>query len=245
MTEIIIFTDGASLGNPGPGGWGWILKREGRVVEGGGASRKATNNEMELRAVLESLEEAQKLTSQSAGQITFYTDSKYVVDGASKWMKGWKRRGWETQDGNPVANITLWKDLDEKIQSLQNIKIEWCHVPGHEGIPGNERADQIASAFAAGEEPSFYRGVLEDYPVSLQKPSFKKIQDGKQNRKSKKGKAYSYLSLVNGKVQRHQSWGECQQRVQGISNAKYRKATSLEEEKKILSQWGLVEKLDG
>ena len=134
---IYIFTDGACRGNPGPGGWGALLKCEDYKKEINGFSQLTTNNIMELTAVIESLKLIKKPSS-----IIITTDSTYVKNGINDWIHNWKIRGWRTANKKPVKNKELWKDLD----SLSDIhNIEWKWVRGHTGHLGNERADQLAN----------------------------------------------------------------------------------------------------
>jgi ribonuclease HI len=134
-----IYTDGACSGNPGPGGWGTIIYfTDGRVQDIGGATPNTTNNRMELQASIAALE-----AYEASGQtqpITLFTDSEYVRNGITKWISGWKKKGWKTAAGKPVMNQDLWQELDE----LNSPRVTWQYVKGHSGDPGNERADMIA-----------------------------------------------------------------------------------------------------
>ena len=136
-TPIIIYTDGACRGNPGPGGWGALLQAGPHEKSLCGGEAHTTNNRMELTAVIRAL---QALKRPSAVQI--HTDSQYVQKGISEWIHNWKRRGWLTADKQPVKNVDLWKTLDELTSAHQ---IDWRWVKGHAGHPGNERADQLAN----------------------------------------------------------------------------------------------------
>jgi ribonuclease HI len=133
---IEIFTDGACSGNPGPGGWGAILRSDGHEKELSGGETATTNNRMELTAAIEGLKAVKKPSG-----VTLYTDSRYVMDGAMKWLEGWKAKGWKTADKKPVKNEDLWHALDEQIARHQ---ISWCWVRGHDGHVENERADALA-----------------------------------------------------------------------------------------------------
>ena len=134
--KVELFTDGACSGNPGPGGWGAILRWRGVEKELFGGAADTTNNRMEMTAVIEGLKALKRPC-----QITVYTDSQYVQKGVTEWLSGWKARGWKTADKKPVKNIDLWQLLDEKIAGHT---IEWRWVKGHAGHPENERADQLA-----------------------------------------------------------------------------------------------------
>ena len=135
--RIYIYTDGACKGNPGPGGWGALLKYKEHKKEINGFSKDTTNNIMELTAVIESL-----LIIKQKSDITIITDSNYVKDGITKWITNWKNKGWKTSNKKPVKNKDLWKKLDD-LRNNHNIKWEW--VRGHTGNPGNEKADQLAN----------------------------------------------------------------------------------------------------
>jgi ribonuclease HI len=137
--EVIdIFTDGACSGNPGPGGWAAILRAAGREREISGGEEATTNNRMELMAVIRALEALKRPSA-----IRLHTDSRYVMDGASKWMKNWKANGWKTADRKSVKNEELWRALDA---AMTEHKISWKWVAGHSGHPENERADALARA---------------------------------------------------------------------------------------------------
>ncbi|RAU23326.1 ribonuclease HI [Paramagnetospirillum kuznetsovii] len=133
---VELFTDGACSGNPGPGGWGAILRYRGVEKELKGGEPATTNNRMEMMAVLEGLN---SLTRSCAVHI--YTDSQYVMKGMTEWLRGWKARGWKTADKKPVKNDDLWKALDEACARHQ---VTWHWVKGHAGHAENERADQLA-----------------------------------------------------------------------------------------------------
>jgi ribonuclease HI len=133
---IVIHTDGACSGNPGPGGWGAILHWNGHEKELSGAEAETTNNRMELMAAIAALEALKRRST-----VRLVTDSTYVRDGVTKWIHGWKRNGWKTAAKKPVKNEDLWKRLDA-IASKHDVRWEW--VKGHAGHPENERADQLA-----------------------------------------------------------------------------------------------------
>jgi ribonuclease HI len=133
---IDIFTDGACSGNPGPGGWAAILRFGDKEKELSGGEAATTNNRMELTAVIAGLAALKR-----QGPVTIHTDSRYVMDGASQWLKNWKARGWKTADRKPVKNEDLWRALDAAMDGHQ---IKWVWVRGHSGHVENERADQLA-----------------------------------------------------------------------------------------------------
>ncbi|MEY4910945.1 MAG: hypothetical protein RL761_608 [Pseudomonadota bacterium] len=145
MNKIIIYTDGACKGNPGPGGWGAILRSAGHVEkELFGGELLTTNNRMEMTAVIEALSALKRPCD-----VALYVDSKYVLQGITEWLQGWKAKGWKTASKQPVKNVDLWQKLDALV-NMGGHTIEWCWVKGHAGDPGNERADALAN-----------RGVLQ------------------------------------------------------------------------------------
>ncbi len=135
--QVEVFTDGACKGNPGPGGWGVLLRWGSVEKELCGGEPATTNNRMELRAVIEALKALKRTV-----KVRVHTDSTYVHQGISKWIHGWKKNGWRTKSKEPVKNADLWKALDE---ALGEHEIEWQWVKGHAGHEGNERADQLAN----------------------------------------------------------------------------------------------------
>ncbi len=139
--EVILFTDGACSGNPGPGGWGYILRhpKSGKEIERSGGERETTNNRMEMKAVIEGLRALTRPT-----RVEVVSDSKYVLDGLAAWMPKWKKNGWKRKEGNqlkPVKNVELWQELDELLAPHE---YRLTHVRGHRGHPENERCDQLA-----------------------------------------------------------------------------------------------------
>ena len=147
VRAVIIFADGACKGNPGPGGWGVLLRTGRREQELYGGEAQTTNNRMELTAVIEGL-----AALKGRSQVRVYTDSQYVQKGISEWIHDWKRRGWRTAARSPVKNVDLWKRLDELARGHE---VEWFWVKGHAGHPENERADLLAN-----------RGIPHQHPQS-------------------------------------------------------------------------------
>jgi ribonuclease HI len=201
------------------------------VVELGGFEDNTTNNRMELSAIKESLE----YIHGHKGFVTIFTDSRYAMQGVQSWMKGWKQNGWQTKNKTDVLNKDLWQAIDEQ---LEHLMIDWKHVNGHVGVPGNERADTIASTFADTKQFDLYNGSLEDYEVE-NIFSIEVVQNDVQKKARSSAKAFSYLSLVDGILEKHQTWAECEARVKGIKGAKFRKAISQEEEVEIIRSWGV------
>ncbi len=135
--EVIIHTDGACRGNPGPGGWGALLAADGREKTLSGAVAETTNNRMELTAAVEALKALRRPC-----QVRLYTDSTYVKQGITGWLAGWKKNGWKTASKKPVKNQDLWQALDSEASRHQ---VQWLWVKGHAGDPGNECADRLAN----------------------------------------------------------------------------------------------------
>jgi ribonuclease HI len=136
MTEVVIYTDGACSGNPGPGGWGVVMRWQGKEKELYGFDPVTTNNRMELMAAIQALEALQRPTT-----VSLHTDSKYLLDGITKWIPNWQRNGWKTAAKKPVKNDDLWRRLTE---AMRPHDVDWVWVKGHAGDPGNERADALA-----------------------------------------------------------------------------------------------------
>ena len=137
LPHVEIATDGACKGNPGPGGWGAIIRSGAREKELSGGEAATTNNRMELTAAIEALRALKKPC-----RVTLSTDSRYVMDGLTKWIRGWQRNGWKTADKKPVKNADLWMAL---LDASARHRIDWLWVKGHAGHPDNERADTLAS----------------------------------------------------------------------------------------------------
>ena len=137
MKQVDIFTDGACKGNPGPGGWGAIIRYGQHEKEISGGEPDTTNNRMEMTAAIHALK-----TLIEPCRVSLHTDSKYVLDGITKWVHGWVRNGWKNASKQPVRNADLWHDL---IEAAARHQIEWIWVKGHAGHPGNERADALAN----------------------------------------------------------------------------------------------------
>jgi ribonuclease HI len=158
-----IYTDGACTGNPGPGGWGVVVYfNDGSVHEMGDASSHTTNNKMEMQAAIAALKFFHAFGQSQP--IILYTDSEYLINSVTKWLKGWKRKGWKKADGNPVQNQDLLEILDE----LNNRLVSWQYVRGHSGNVGNERCDAIARGFANGKIPHLKELALTNAHKTLQ-----------------------------------------------------------------------------
>ncbi len=250
---ITIFTDGSSRGNPGPGGWGSVVvqnenskvkseggtaahkKSEPYITELGGSENPTTNNRMELMAAIQGLSH----TPQNS-EASVFTDSSYVINGITKWIHGWKRNDWKTKTKNDVLNKDLWTKLADAIESRT---VVWKYVGGHVGILGNERCDHIATAFADGMEIKLYSGPLSGYDL----PNIMDISHDSEKAAAKKSssshskaKAYSYISSVGGVIEVHHSWAECEKRVKGAKGARYKKALNIEDQVRIIDEFGTV-----
>lgn len=139
LNSVVIYTDGACKGNPGPGGWGVLLRSGAHVKEMCGGEAATTNNRMEMMAVIEALRSLKRPC-----EVVLYLDSQYVRQGITQWVSGWKARGWLTADKKPVKNVDLWQQLDALVATSGH-RIDWRWVKGHAGDPGNERADALAN----------------------------------------------------------------------------------------------------
>ena len=151
---ITIYTDGASRGNPGPGGWGVIMIYDDKVVELGGRETHTTNNRMELTAAIKALE---FITDR---EIVVYADSEYVTKGMTEWIHKWQKKGWRTANRKQVLNQDLWQKL---LEVTEGREVEGKYVAGHTGVPLNERADEIATSFADNIVPALYHGPRDKY----------------------------------------------------------------------------------
>ncbi len=228
--KVIIFSDGSSKGNPGPGGFGAIVSYDGKVIELGEAEKHTTNNRMELQGAIRALKHLKDID----GEIILNTDSSYVINGITGWVFGWQKNNWKTSKKEDVINKDLWEEL---IQVSHGKNIKWNYVGGHIGVPGNERCDEIAQGFADGKKPELFQGKNSGYKVDLSDTtgSLKK----KTNKSNQKVTAYSYLSLVNGVLKIDKTWAECEKRVKGVKGARFKKSVSEEDEKEIIREWGI------
>ena len=218
IASYIIFTDGSSRGNPGPGGWGAIIcgergvhaKNEPDVTELGGAENPTTNNRMELMAVAKALsflnDLGDKKNISSVGlSIDIYTDSSYLINGITTWVCGWKKNGWKTKTKDDVLNKDLWLEIDYLLSGgsggshSQNIK--WHHIGGHIGIVGNERCDLIATAFADGDKSfKLYEGSLAKYKEIIEGRDILDISHDTELLATKKSEAGVSVINSNSKI---------------------------------------------
>ena len=236
---IIVFTDGAAIGNPGPGGWGAIVVTDqDHITELGGGSPHTTNNRMELSGAIAALRQV----ANPLRPIAVYTDSTYVIQGITQWVWAWRKRRWKTAEGGDVLNRDLWEQLSSLVGARGRGAVAWHWVRGHVGTPGNERADQISVAFARQQPANLYDGPLDGYALPiLQLPdetALPRRPAGPLAVKTRSA-AYSYLSVVDGVAMRHLTWAECEGRVKGRSGARFKKSTSAADEVAILRGWGI------
>jgi ribonuclease HI len=237
--QTIIFTDGASRGNPGPGGWGSVViegadsKGAAHITEVGGFEADTTNNRMEISASVGGLSKTRPDSS-----VLVYTDSSYLINGITKWIHGWKRNGWLTKTKGEVLNRDLWEKLHELTSTR---RVEWKYVGGHVGILGNERCDHIATAFAdERDDIKLFKGKLADYDlpnildISIDET---KAATKKSSSSRSKASAFSYVSMVNGIVETHKTWAACEKRVKGTKGARYKKALNAVEEMEIMAEF--------
>lgn len=229
---MIIFTDGAARGNPGPGGWGAIILTDNTAMELGGREAHTTNNRMELTAVISALESLPAQAGIQEKEVTVFTDSAYVVSGITRWVIGWKKNKWKTSQKEDVLNKDLWERL---VRATEHKVIDWKLIKGHSGTAGNERCDIIATSFADGNPTILYNGSRARYGVLISDSPMSGV--GKENKSKSKSKAYSYVSLVDGVVKVHKTWDECKARVHGASGAKYKKSTSPADEEEIIREY--------
>lgn len=230
--NIILFTDGAARGNPGPGGWAFVaITRTNEtctVFENAAAHNPTTNNEMELTAIIKGLEYILKQTEHlKKVEVTINLDSAYVKDGSTKWVKGWAKNGWLTKEGLPIKNKILWQTLHTLLPQLAaTTVINWNLVKGHSGVPGNERCDVLATSCADKIPVSFYEGDIKNHPVGERLLIIPTVV-----------KTY-YLAYKNNIVMRFNTWDECRQWTSG-GGARYKKVNSTFEENEVLKSWGL------
>lgn len=228
MNTAVLFTDGAARGNPGPGGYGFVLISNEYVYEGSGAKNPTTNNAMELSAVIQGINKLVSL-QQKVSKLTIHLDSKYVRDGSISWRHGWARNGWITKEKQPISNKDLWQELHSLLNQCAEIGIviDWDLVRGHRGIPGNERCDYLATTVADTGIDQSYTGPLSDHPNAKNLLSVPKTTEP------------YYIAFADGVVQKFTKWDDCSQWVRG-RKAKYKKVHSTLEEESVLESWGAL-----
>lgn len=213
MNSIDIITDGACSGNPGRGGWAAIVIDGQQYTEYSGADAHTTNNRMELQAAITGLQQAPTQRS-----LRVITDSQYLINGITKWVKGWQKNGWKTREGQPVENRDLW----ELLITVNGPHVSWQHVKGHAGHPLNERANTLAQQQAgSGTGSPLPTPQLHTSPTSsTHTPAFP-----------------CYLSLIGSTLQRHATWESCQRTVHGVSGAKFKKVANQQQLDAQLQLW--------
>lgn len=241
MENILIFTDGSSRGNPGPGGWGAVVVVNEKVVELGGGESHTTNNRMEMMAVISAFEFLMKYELMTLNiKCVVHTDSAYVINGITKWVSGWKARGWLTLQKEQVLNRDLWEKMSYLMEDMPgDEKIEWKLLKGHVGVPGNERCDEIATAYASKKEVKLYDGSFSGYSIDIKSVSqdADKSSARSASKKHSSAKAYSYVSKVGGKIYVDKSWQECEKRVKGVAGVRYKKSLSKADEDLIVAEF--------
>ncbi len=238
MKKLTIYTDGASRGNPGPGGWAAILMTDKEVIELAGAKDPATNNQMELEGVIQGLTYAAKHFD--GYSIALHADSMYVINGIEKWLDGWVRKGWITMAKKPVENKAQWIKLlalrDHFGEQLTLVK-----VAGHSGHQFNDRCDELAVAAALKNNPKLFKGSFMEYEQQLiDTPPKSPVKKSSSSSSTDKGPAYSYISMVGGKVYTDKTWAACEKRVKGTKGAKYKKVFSKGEETGLIQDYTLT-----
>ncbi len=236
-SDIIIYTDGASRGNPGPGGWAAIILTDKNAIELAGAQKPATNNQMELMAVAEALQYVMDESAGTVPEVALHTDSTYVLKGLESWLDGWQRNGWMTKAKTPVENRAIWERLYDLRQAFGR-KLTLVKVAGHSGHAYNDRCDEMAVAAALGNDTNLFEGARSEYETRLLETP-PKSPPKKATSKSNKGEAYSYVSLVGGKVHVDSTWAACEKRVKGTKGAKYKKALSKADETSLIQDYTL------
>lgn len=233
--ELLIYTDGASRGNPGPGGWAAVILVADMAMEVAGGAARATNNQMELEAVRAVLSDSAALAHE--GTVTVLSDSAYVVNGLNSWVWGWEKKGWVTMQKTPVENKDMWVDLLGLLKQYGD-RLTVAKVSGHAGELYNERCDELAVAAALGKEQRLFKGSLKDYEAFL-KEMGTTAKKAVPKKKKNDAPAYSYVSLVDGKVHVDKTWAACEKRVKG-KKAKFKKVFSKAEETELVQGYTLT-----
>lgn len=226
---LTIYTDGSARGNPGRAGWGVVIvdTENKYVIEMGGASPHATNNQMEITGALKALEHVSNNKKYTGQKIAIYTDSSYVIRGMKQWVHTWQKNGWRTSQKKDVENVRLWQDL---IKAAASKDVEWLYVPGHSGVPLNERTDVIATKFADGVQENLFLGNLDQYSYDVSVSKIVKRVTSKQ----KTSKTGYYVVVHGGEVSRYETWGECERAVKGVKAVRFKKVADTDAEKIFL-----------
>lgn len=233
--EVVVYTDGASRGNPGPGGFGAVIVFEtGKVVECGGRADVTTNNRMELQGAIIALDTIYNREPKGTAFVRVCTDSTYVLKGITEWIYGWEKNGWRTKTGDEVLNRDLWEPLVQKLRRMKmNREVQFEKVSGHSGDFGNERADILATAFADKGKITLFTGDYADYEVLFKEDALNRPKKAG----SRKGNVWRYVSQVGGHIYTDPSWELCKKRVDGVTGARFKKVRSEEEEAELIREW--------
>ena len=235
--SIILYTDGASRGNPGPGGWGTIIMGGQKVIELAGAQDPATNNQMELEAVIQGLRYIQDHDME--GSVALHADSRYVLNGIESWLDGWVKKGWVTMAKKPVENRAQWEQL-LSLRDYFGKRLQLIKVDGHSGHLYNDRCDELAVQTALRKNPRLFSGTPDQYNTYLKENPPMSENKSSHNTASNKGPAYSYVSMVDGVVHADKDWVTCEKRVKGAKGAKYKKVFSKAEEADLIQDYTLA-----
>lgn len=234
---VTIYTDGASRGNPGPGGWAAIILSDTHAIELAGKKDPATNNQMELEAVIQALAYVQK--THRAVSVELHADSRYVLSGIESWIDGWVRNGWMTVSKKPVENKLQWVKL-MKLRDAFGRKLTLVKVDGHSGHLYNDRCDELAVAAALSKKPTLFKGTIAAYEAKLgDTPPKSPVKKTSSKKSTNSAPAYSYVSLVGGTVYVDKTWPACEKRVKGAKGAKYKKVFSKQEETDLVQDYTL------
>lgn len=238
MKTLTIYTDGASRGNPGPGGWGAVVLVDGYAMELAGAAKKATNNQMELEAVISVLSDSGAKAHK--GPVVVHSDSAYVINGLTSWMYGWEKKGWVTMAKTPVENKAMWQKALVLAKEYGD-RLTFTKVSGHAGDLYNERCDELAVAAALNKKETHFQGSQKDYDAFLTEiGTTAKKAAPKKKKSTATGPAYAYVSTVGGKVYSDKTWAACEARVKGKKGAKYKKVFSKAEETSLVQDYTLA-----
>lgn len=235
---LTIYTDGASRGNPGPGGWAAVILAGDYCMEIAGNAKKATNNQMELAAVEAVLSDSGALSWD--GPVVLHSDSMYVINGMTSWAHGWERNGWITSTKTPVENKGQWQNILKLLREYgKRLTLE--KVKGHAGEIYNERCDVLAVNAALEKKQQLFSGKLKDYESFLKELGFDETMKKAPTKKKTSDKpAYAYVSMVDGKVHSDKTWAACEKRVKGKRGAKYKKVFSKAEETELIQDYTLA-----
>lgn len=233
--KVIIYTDGSSRGNPGLSGWAVIVFAGGLVWELVGSQKNATNNQMELQAAIEGLKFAQ--AKFGLIEVKLHVDSRYVLNGLQSWLTKWSQNNWQTIAKKPVENKKLWQELFS-LKNYFGSQLKLIKVLGHSGDLYNDRCDELAVKSALGQQVELFEGSEKKYQEFLKSNPPSSPLKKKVAKSSNRGIAYSYVSLVEGKVYIDPNWEACKKRTHG-KKSKYKKVFSKAEETGLIQDYTL------